>query len=172
MVRGVAELVREVGETLAGRFGAVAVRGEISGFSRAASGHCYFGLKDADGDAAMLRCAMFRRAASLIDFAPGDGQLVEVRGRVGVYEPRGELQFVVEAMCCSPKACLPQWARQILRRAKLAVKKGNPVARLDDIRGQPGCKQRACTLLISGLVVLCPVAIWERMKRLRGNSIE
>ena len=98
MVRGVAELVREVGETLAGRFGAVAVRGEISGFSRAASGHCYFGLKDADGDAAMLRCAMFRRAASLIDFAPGDGQLVEVRGRVGVYEPRGELQFVVEAM--------------------------------------------------------------------------
>jgi exodeoxyribonuclease VII large subunit len=97
-VRGVAELVREVGETLAGRFGSTAVRGEISGFSRAASGHCYFNLKDADGESAMLRCAMFRRAASLVDFAPADGQLVEVRGRVGVYEPRGELQFVVEAM--------------------------------------------------------------------------
>lgn len=90
--------MREVGETLAGRFGATAVRGEISGFSRAASGHCYFSLKDADGESAMLRCAMFRRAASLIEFAPADGQLVEVRGRVGVYEPRGELQFVVEAM--------------------------------------------------------------------------
>jgi exodeoxyribonuclease VII large subunit len=98
VVRGVAELVREVGETLAGRFGATAVRGEISGFSRAPSGHCYFSLKDADGGSAMLRCAMFRRAASLVDFAPADGQLVEVRGRVGVYEPRGELQFVVEAM--------------------------------------------------------------------------
>ena len=98
MVRGVAELVREVGETLAGRFGAITVRGEISGFSRAASGHCYFSLKDADGDSAMLRCAMFRRAASLVDFAPADGQLIEVRGRVGIYEPRGELQFVVEAM--------------------------------------------------------------------------
>jgi len=97
-VRGVAELVREVGETLAGRFGATAVRGEISGFSRAASGHCYFSLKDAEGESAMLRCAMFRRAASLVEFAPADGQLVEVRGRVGVYEPRGELQFVVEAM--------------------------------------------------------------------------
>ena len=96
--RGVAELVREVGDTLAGRFGAIAVRGEISAFSRAASGHCYFSLKDADGEAAVLRCAMFRRAASLVDFAPGDGQLVEVRGRIGVYEARGELQFIVEAM--------------------------------------------------------------------------
>ena len=41
---------------------------------------------------------MFRRAASLVDFAPADGQLVEVRGRIAVYEPRGELQFVVESM--------------------------------------------------------------------------
>ena len=44
-------------------FGACTVRGEMSGFSRAASGHCYFTLKDADGGAALLRCAMFRRAA-------------------------------------------------------------------------------------------------------------
>jgi len=97
-VRGVGELVREVGETLAGRFGAITVRGEISGFSRASSGHCYFSLKDAEGETAMLRCAMFRRAATLVDFEVADGQLVDVRGRLGVYEPRGELQFVVEAM--------------------------------------------------------------------------
>ncbi|HEY9068173.1 MAG TPA: exodeoxyribonuclease VII large subunit [Burkholderiaceae bacterium] len=96
--RSVAELVREVGETLANRFGAVTVRGEISGHARAASGHCYFSLKDADGGSATLRCAMFRRAAILLDFAPADGQLVEVRGRIDVYEPRGELQFIVEAM--------------------------------------------------------------------------
>ncbi len=75
-----------------------ACAGEISGFTRAASGHCYFSLKDADGQAALLRCAMFRRAAVLVDFAPADGQRVEVRGRVAVYEPRGELQFIVEAM--------------------------------------------------------------------------
>lgn len=93
-----AALVREVGDLLAGRFSVCTVRGEISGFSRAASGHCYFNLKDADGGSALLRCAMFRRAASLLAFAPQDGQLVEIRGRLGVYEPRGELQMIVEAM--------------------------------------------------------------------------
>ena len=95
---GVAALVREVGDLLSGRFSVCTVRGEISGFSRAASGHCYFNLKDAEGGSALLRCAMFRRAASLLTLAPQDGQLVELRGRLGVYEPRGELQVIVEAM--------------------------------------------------------------------------
>ncbi|OYU72234.1 MAG: exodeoxyribonuclease VII large subunit, partial [Burkholderiales bacterium PBB5] len=71
---------------------------EISGFTRAASGHCYFTLKDSEGQAALLRCAMFRRAASLLDFRPADGQQVEVRGRITVYESRGELQCVVEGL--------------------------------------------------------------------------
>ena len=97
-VRSVAALVRDVAEALASRFNVCAVRGEISGLSRAASGHSYFTLKDADGQAALIRCAMFRRAGSLLDFMPTDGQLVEVRGRVAVYEARGELQFIVEAM--------------------------------------------------------------------------
>jgi len=94
----VGALVRDVTELLAGRFSVCAVRGELSGYSRAASGHSYFSLKDADGEAALLRCAMFRRAASMLDFAPADGQLVELRGRLGVYEARGELQFIVEGM--------------------------------------------------------------------------
>jgi exodeoxyribonuclease VII large subunit len=97
-VWGVASLLVAVGDALAARFGAVALQGELSGFTRAASGHCYFSVKDADGAAATLRCAMFRRAASLLAFAPSDGQRVELRGRLAVYEPRGELQFVVEAM--------------------------------------------------------------------------
>lgn len=95
---GVSALLLAAGDALAARFGAVAVRGELSGYTRAASGHCYFSLKDADGAAASLRCAMFRRAASLLDFVPADGQRVDLRGRLAVYEPRGELQFVVEAM--------------------------------------------------------------------------
>ena len=94
----IAALVQAVADALGARFGACTVSGEISAFSRAASGHCYFSLKDADGQPALIRCAMFRRAASLLDFSPADGQQVEVRGRVAVYEPRGELQFVVEAM--------------------------------------------------------------------------
>ena len=97
-VWGVAALVHEVAELVGAGIGACTVRGELSGFSRAASGHCYFNLKDADGGTALIRCAMFRRAASLLGFAPRDGQLVELRGRLGVYEPRGELQLVVEAM--------------------------------------------------------------------------
>jgi exodeoxyribonuclease VII large subunit len=95
---GVAALLLAASDALQFRLGAVAVRGELSGFSRATSGHCYFTLKDTDGANAVLRCAMFRRAASLLDFSPRDGQQVEVRGRIGIYEPRGELQCVAEAM--------------------------------------------------------------------------
>jgi exodeoxyribonuclease VII large subunit len=91
----VGALCRAVADALEARFNPVAVRGEISGFSRAPSGHCYFTLKDAQGQ---LRCAMFRRAASLLGFAPRDGDLVEVRGRLAVYEPRGDLQLVVESL--------------------------------------------------------------------------
>jgi len=98
VVWGVSALVLAVSDALAARFSACTVRGEISGWSRAASGHCYFNLKDAEGGSAMLRCAMFRRAASLLDFAPADGQRVELRGRLGVYEARGELQLVVESL--------------------------------------------------------------------------
>ena len=94
----VAGLLLAVADALAARLGSVTVRGEISGFSRAASGHCYFTLKDSDGQAATLRCAMFRRAAGLLDFRPADGQQVELRGRITVYEARGELQCVVEAL--------------------------------------------------------------------------
>ncbi len=95
---GVAALLLATGDALAARFGAVTVRGELSGFSRAGSGHCYFTLKDTEGAPALLRCAMFRRAAVLTDFAPADGQQVEARGRLGIYDARGELQMVVESL--------------------------------------------------------------------------
>jgi len=91
----VGALCRAVADALDTRFNPVAVRGEISGFSRASSGHCYFSLKDESGQ---LRCAMFRRAAGLLDFSPRDGDQVEVRGRLAVYEPRGDLQLVVESL--------------------------------------------------------------------------
>lgn len=93
----VAALVRAVGEALQDGFGAVTVRGELAGFTRAASGHSYFNLRAPEGEAG-LRCAMFRRAASMLDFTPRDGQQVELRGRLAIYEPRGELQMIVEAM--------------------------------------------------------------------------
>lgn len=91
----VGSLIRAIADSLETRFNPVAVTGELSGFSRAASGHCYFNLKDEQGQ---VRCAMFRRAASLLDFTPRDGLRVELRGRLGIYEPRGELQLVVESL--------------------------------------------------------------------------
>ena len=110
----VGSLLRAIADSLEARFNPVAVKGEIAGFTRAASGHCYFHLKDEQGQ---VRCAMFRRAASLLDFSPRDGQLVEVRGRLGVYEPRGELQLVVESM---REAGQGNWFEQFTRlKAKL-----------------------------------------------------
>ena len=91
----VGALCRAIADAMDARFNPVTVAGEISGFTRAASGHCYFSLKDETGQ---IRCAMFRRAAGLLNFSPRDGDRVEVRGRLGVYEARGELQLVVEAM--------------------------------------------------------------------------
>ncbi len=122
-------------DALAARFGAVTVRGELSGFSRAASGHCYFALKDIDGAPALLRCAMFRRAAALTDFAPGDGQQVELRGRLGVYEARGELQMVVESMQRVGEGSL--YEEFLRRRARMAAEGLFDVARKRPIAAHP-----------------------------------
>ena len=94
-VWSVGALCHAIADALDARFNPVRVAGEISSFVRASSGHCYFSLKDNSGQ---LRCAMFKRAASGLAFLPREGQRVEVSGRLGVYEPRGELQLVVEAM--------------------------------------------------------------------------
>src|SRR5574337_538399 len=94
----VGALLLAVGDALQARFGAVAVRGELSGLARAGSGHWYFTLKDIAERPSLLRCARFRRHASLVDFEPGDGQQVEVRGRLAVYDARGDLQLIVESM--------------------------------------------------------------------------
>lgn len=91
----VGALVQAIADVLQARFNPVTVRGELSGFTRAASGHLYFNLKDSSGQ---LRCAMFRRSAQALDFAPAEGDLVEVTGRLDVYGPRGDLQLVAERM--------------------------------------------------------------------------
>lgn len=94
-VWAVGPLMRAIADTLAARFNPVTVRGEVSGFSRAASGHCYFSLKD---DTGQVRCALFRRSADQLDFAPRDGQVVEALGKLDVYGPRGDLQLIVDSL--------------------------------------------------------------------------
>ena len=106
---GVGVLCRAIADAIEARFNPIAVRGEVSGFTRASSGHCYFTLKDPQGQ---LRCAMFKRSAQMLNFAPKDGQSVEVFGRLGVYEPRGELQLVVESMRTTGQGT---WFEQFLK---------------------------------------------------------
>ena len=109
----VGALCHAISDALQVRFNPVRVAGEISGFVRAASGHCYFTLKDNEGQ---LRCAMFKRAATGLQFVPRDGQRVEVSARVSVYEPRGELQMVVEAMVPAGEGSLYEQFMQIKAR--------------------------------------------------------
>jgi exodeoxyribonuclease VII large subunit len=71
------------------------VQGEISNFARPASGHWYFTLKD---DQAQLRCAMFRNANLYVRPPPKDGDAMLIRGKVGIYPARGELQLVADHM--------------------------------------------------------------------------
>ncbi|MDA8414964.1 MAG: exodeoxyribonuclease VII large subunit [Desulfobacteraceae bacterium] len=74
-------------------FEQVWVQGEVSNLSFPASGHIYFTLKDAG---AQLRCVMFKGAAKNLKFRPGDGIALIVRGRISVYDQRGEYQLICE----------------------------------------------------------------------------
>lgn len=91
----VSRLNREVRILLERGFGSLWLEAEISNLARPSSGHWYFSLKDA---AAQVRCAMFRQRNMLCAFAPRDGQKVLVRARIGLYEPRGEYQLIIDHM--------------------------------------------------------------------------
>jgi len=92
-VYSVTRVNREVRVLLERGLGVLWVEGELSNFSQPSSGHWYFSLKDRD---AQLRCAMFRMKNSLVGFTPRAGAQVLVRGRISVYEARGEYQLIVE----------------------------------------------------------------------------
>lgn len=91
----VAQLNQTVGRLLESSVPAVWVRGEVSNFVAAASGHWYFTLKDSR---AAVRAVMFRGKASAVGFTPRAGDKVELRARVSLYEPRGDYQLQVDAM--------------------------------------------------------------------------
>jgi exodeoxyribonuclease VII large subunit len=91
----VRKLVAQVRDRVEQEYGDVWVEGEISNLRPAPSGHMYFTLKDAE---AQLPIVIFRRQALLLRFRPEDGLHVLVRGRVSVYEQRGQLQLVAETM--------------------------------------------------------------------------
>lgn len=89
----VSELNARIRSLLDQEFGEAWVAGEISGARLAPSGHYYFTLKDEE---AQVRCACFRMAARYLKFKPADGVAVIARGRLDVFEARGEYQLIVE----------------------------------------------------------------------------
>ena len=91
----VSELTEAVRKAIEARFSSVWVEGEISNFKAHSSGHWYFTIKD---EGAQLRAKCFRSANSRIRFRPKDGLHVRARGRLTVYETRGEYELIVEAL--------------------------------------------------------------------------
>ena len=89
----VSALNRQARLLLEGRFNRVLVRGEISNYRRPGSGHWYFTLKD---DSAQVRCAMFVNRNRFSKVQPADGAEVMLRGRVSLYEGRGDYQIIVD----------------------------------------------------------------------------
>ncbi len=92
------------------------VEGELSNFAAPSSGHWYFTLKDRD---AQIRCAMFRTRNSGVRFRPKDGQHVVLRGRVSLYEPRGDYQLIAEQMEDAGEGALQREFEKL--KAKLAA---------------------------------------------------
>ena len=91
----VSRLNREARALLESGFSSIKVEGELSNLARPRSGHMYFTLKDAS---AQIRCAMFRQSNLRLAFRPEDGQAVVCRGRLSIYEARGDYQLIVETM--------------------------------------------------------------------------
>jgi len=94
-VLSVTELTQGLNALVEEHYDDVWVEGELSNFTRAASGHCYFTLKDAD---AQIRCVMWKHLTQYVYFEPEEGMQVRVNGHASVYERRGDLQIQAQAM--------------------------------------------------------------------------
>lgn len=94
-ILSVSQLNREARRLLESGLPMIWVEGEISNIARPSSGHWYFTLKD---EQAQIRCAMFKNRNHYVKLSPRDGQAVVVRGRVSLYEARGDYQLIAENM--------------------------------------------------------------------------
>ena len=94
-IRSVRALVSDIRQHVETNYTDLWVEGEISNCRHAPSGHIYFTLKDGE---AQLPVVLFRRQAILLRFRPADGLAILVRGRVSIYESRGQLQLIAETL--------------------------------------------------------------------------
>lgn len=151
----VTQLNRQARLTLEQRFDQVWVMGEMSNFARPRSGHWYFSLKDEN---AQVRCAMFANRNRAVALQPGDGQLVIARGRVSLYEGRGDFQVIVESLEAAGEGALRQAFDQL--KLKLAAEG------LFDTRHKrplPPIPQHIAVITSpTGAAIRDVIAVWQR----------
>lgn len=151
----VSDLNRQARLTIEQTFQTVWVTGEMSNFARPRSGHWYFSLKD---QGAQVRCAMFVNRNRAVQMQPSDGQQVLIRGRVSLYEGRGEFQIIVDQMEPAGEGALRQAFDQLKR--KLAEE-----GLFDSIRKQtlPQFPKRVAVITSpSGAAYQDILAVWQR----------
>lgn len=112
-ILSVKDLNQMVKDLLSDAIGQIWLVGEISNFSKPASGHWYFTLKD---DKAQVRCAMFRNSNFKTGFIPKDGQQVLVSASVTLYEARGEYQLVIDKLQLAGTGLLQQKFEQLKQK--------------------------------------------------------
>jgi len=114
-VLSVSALTRGLNDLVEAHYDDVWVEGELSNFTRAASGHCYFTLKDED---AQIRCVMWKYLTKNIFFEPEEGLQVRVNGHASVYERRGDLQIQAQAMRKAGKGAQQEAYERLKKKLK------------------------------------------------------
>ena len=112
-VYSVKRLVGEIRSLLESSYPEIWVEGEISNLAKPASGHLYFALKD---DSALIRCVLFKQRRRQFATAPADGMQVLLRGRIAMYEPRGDLQLIVSHLEDAGEGALRREFEQLKRK--------------------------------------------------------
>ena len=151
----VSQLNREARVTIEQRFSQVWVTGELSNFARPRSGHWYFTLKDNN---AQVRCAMFANRNQRVSMQPSDGQQVLIRGRVSLYENRGDFQIIVEQMEPAGEGALRQAFDAL--KLKLASEGLFATERKQALPQQP--ETAVIVSSASGAAVHDVLAVWRR----------
>ena len=142
----VSDLNRAVARLLGQSFGLTWVVGEVSNFTRAASGHCYFSLKDRQ---AQVRAVMFRSRARAADLTLRNGLKVEVLANLSLYEPRGDFQLTVENLRLAGKGDLHQQFVELKNR--LQAEGLFDIERKQVLPAQPGAIGVATSLQAAAL---------------------
>ena len=154
-VLSVSDLNRQARVTIEQEFPSVWVMGELSNLAKPRSGHWYFSLKD---ESAQVRCAMFANRNRAVQVSPTDGQQVLLRGRVSLYEGRGEFQIIVDYMEPAGEGAL----RQAFEKLKAKLSQEGLFHSAEKLPLPDFPKHVAVITSPSGAAIKDVLAVWQR----------